>query len=81
MVASHPHVHADLTPVVTEPVALPAGRAEALSDRLLFGSDAPNTARRVAEDLDDLGRLGLSEQAVSRITGGNARRLLAGVLS
>ena len=76
IVVSNDHVYADLTPVVSEPVALPADRAEQLSPRLLFGSDAPNAARKVRDDLDDLRRLALSAEAMTAITGGNARRLI-----
>ncbi len=75
LVAAHPAVHADLTPVVDDPLVLPAERVEALADRLLFGSDCPNTAVSVTESLDSLERLGLSAPALAAIRDGNARRL------
>jgi predicted TIM-barrel fold metal-dependent hydrolase len=77
LVAAHTNVHADLTPVVHDPVALPAARVEGLADRLLFGSDCPNTAVTVTEALDALDRLHPSPAALTAIRGGNARRLQA----
>lgn len=74
-----PNFHADLTPVVTEPPAVPRGLMAARADRILFGSDAPNTAITVTDHLAWLGSYGLDEESWLRITGGNARRLAAAV--
>ena len=77
----HPMLHVDLTPVVDEH---PNAEAEFLarhSGRILFGSDAPNTALSVTACLAWLDRFGLDAPAREAITGGNARRLRTGVLS
>lgn len=76
---AHPHVHADLTPVVRDPVALPRADAERLADRLLLGSDAPNTPISSGETRQAIAALGLSPAAEAAITGGTARRLQAEV--
>lgn len=72
---AHPNVHADLTPVVRDPVVLDAATAERLADRLLLGSDAPNTPISSGETLAGVRALGLSPAAEAAITGGTARRL------
>lgn len=74
---AHPHVHADLTPVVRTPVVVPAADAERLADRLLLGSDAPNTPITSAQTRAAIEALGLSPAAEAAITGGTARRLQA----
>jgi predicted TIM-barrel fold metal-dependent hydrolase len=79
LVAAHPHVHADLTPVVRDPVALPPGRVAALAGRLLFGSDCPNTAVTVTAALAALDRLDLDTAALAAIRHGNAARLQAAI--
>jgi predicted TIM-barrel fold metal-dependent hydrolase len=50
-----------------------------VADRLLFGSDAPNTSFTVAEALAGLDRLGLGPEQRAAVTGGTARRLLADI--
>lgn len=72
---AYPNVHADLTPVVRDPVRLPAAVAERLADRLLLGSDAPNTPISSAQTQAGVRALGLSPAAEAAITGGTARRL------
>ncbi len=74
---AHPHVHADLTPVVRDPVVLDATDAERLADRLLLGSDAPNTPISSGATRAAIGALGLSPAAEAAIVGGTARRLQA----
>ncbi len=69
------NVYADLTPVVFEPVALPAGRAQQLHTKLLFGTDAPNTAITAEAALDHLRAQTLTEAAWQAITHDNAERL------
>ncbi len=76
---AHPHVHADLTPVVRDPVALAPDVAERLADRLLLGSDAPNTPISSGRSLARVRALGLSPAAEAAITGGTARRPQAGI--
>jgi predicted TIM-barrel fold metal-dependent hydrolase len=80
MVEQYPGIYADLTPVVTEPVEVPAGRVNKLADKLLFGSDAPNTAIGIEECLAHIRSMGLSRAAEAAILGGTARRLLSEVL-
>jgi predicted TIM-barrel fold metal-dependent hydrolase len=77
----HPNLHADLTPVVTDAVELPAETLRRFSDRLLFGSDAPNTGLAVPTLTARLRETGLDEPTLSRILGGNADRLIAAVAS
>jgi predicted TIM-barrel fold metal-dependent hydrolase len=77
LMRARPNVWADLTPVIDRPVALDPTDAEALSDRLLFGSDAPNVALDAAASLCHLRGLGLSRPALEAITSANATRLLA----
>lgn len=75
----HPNFHADLTPVVTAPPDISAEVLAAHHDRILFGSDAPNTAIRVTDHLAWLDSFGLPAAARDAVTGGNARRLVAAV--
>jgi predicted TIM-barrel fold metal-dependent hydrolase len=76
---AHPHVHADLTPVGRDTVALPADVAERLAERLLLGSDAPNTPISCGQTRAAVHALGLSPSAEAAITGGTARRLQAAI--
>ncbi|MGN6609130.1 MAG: amidohydrolase family protein [Jatrophihabitans sp.] len=73
----HPNVHADLTPRITDEVALDDATLEHFADRILFGSDAPNTALPVEVGIGRIRRL--SGRAQDAILGGTARRLLGGV--
>ena len=81
LVAEHPGVHADLTPVLHEPVRPAPAQLAALAGKLLFGSDAPNTGLTVSDLLAGLaGADGeISAQARAAITGGTAQRLLSEV--
>lgn len=79
LLVRHPNVHADLTPVVG---ALPQLTDEQLvrhADRLLFGSDAPNTGVRVPDLVHAWRRRDLPAEVTRAVLGGNARRLIAGV--
>ncbi len=71
-------VHADLTPV--GPRLAPVSREDlaGLEDRLLFGSDAPNTGVTIEEAVTHVRGLGLDGAAERAILGENAERLLAG---
>jgi predicted TIM-barrel fold metal-dependent hydrolase len=74
-----PNFHADLTPVVT---AAPNVTREILSrwhGRILFGTDAPNTAVSVTAHLAWLDGFGLDDAETAAITGVNARRLVSEV--
>lgn len=81
LVAEHPGVHADLTPVLRQPVRPDPVQLAALAGKLLFGSDAPNTGLTVSDLLAGLaGADGeISAQARAAITGGTAQRLLSEV--
>jgi predicted TIM-barrel fold metal-dependent hydrolase len=81
LLEAHDQVHADLTPVVFDPVEVDLGRVAALSGRVLFGSDAPNTGFTAAQALAHLDPLGVGSPAWSDITGGTARRLQAEIRS
>ncbi len=72
----HPNLRADLTPVVTELVALDPTTLEERHHQLLLGTDAPNTCVSGLDVLNWLAAAGLSDHAHRAITGGNARALL-----
>jgi predicted TIM-barrel fold metal-dependent hydrolase len=74
LVERHANVHVDLTPCVTDVVALDDAFIEAFPDRVLFGSDAPNTALRVEDGIARVRRL--SARTQDAVLGGNGRRLL-----
>jgi uncharacterized protein len=75
----HPNVHADLTPVVATTPALSAAQLDRYADRLLFGSDAPNTGSRVGHLLARWRATGASDATLTAVLGGNAHRLVAAV--
>ncbi len=79
LVAEHPCVHADLTPVLRQPVRPAPAALAAVVGKVLFGSDAPNTGLTVSSLLAGLADSGLSEADRAAITGGTARRLIAAV--
>ena len=72
----HPNLVCDLTPVIYEPVPITAADANEFSDRILFGTDAPNTGKTAAELLEHLHATGLSDSAYEKITTLNAKRLI-----
>jgi predicted TIM-barrel fold metal-dependent hydrolase len=72
----HPSLLADLTSAHEWAYPLPIDRLEAVHERLLFGSDCPNTLRTIAESMEGLRRLGFSAHAVRAIAGENAMRLV-----
>lgn len=80
LVQHYPHLYADLTPVVFDLVDLPPERAALLSNKLLFGTDAPNAVIPAEKCLEHLRSLHLPSLAESAILGGTARRLIAEVL-
>lgn len=80
LLEAHEAVHADLTPVVTEPVAVAnPNRLERLAPKLMFGSDAPNTCLKAEAINAWLGAMGLSTAALAAIRHGTAERLQAEV--
>jgi predicted TIM-barrel fold metal-dependent hydrolase len=80
LVERYPAIYADLTPVVNEPVALPAEKVRLLAHKLLFGSDAPNVALTVPQSVAHLKNYGLDPILEAAILGDNARRLVNEVI-
>lgn len=74
LMRAHPNIWADLTPVLSDPVALPSDAGD-VAERIMFGSDTPNTGRTITRLRDDLAHL--DETVRAGILGDNARRLLA----
>lgn len=81
LVAGHREVYADLTPVVADPVVVDPGAVAAVGHKVLFGSDAPNTFLTVTESLDWVHAMKLGPEIFAAVTGGNARRLQAQILT
>lgn len=79
--AEHANFHADLTPVVTAAPDVTHGMLSANHDRILFGSDAPNTAISAADHMSWLRSFGLEDAHLDAILGGNARRLTGAVVA
>lgn len=75
----HPNLHADLTPVLLQPVEVTGEVLAELPDRFLLGTDAPNTGLSAAALLDVVEGMGLPDDVWDAVTGGNARRLVAAV--
>jgi hypothetical protein len=78
-VARCANVHADLTPVLHEPVQPTPAQLTAFAGKLLFGSDAPNTGLTVPQLLEGLAHPDIPGPAWAALTGGTARRLISGV--
>lgn len=72
----HQNLWADITPVLDEHLPASVTEIEGVADRLLFGSDAPNTTLRVEEVDDWIGSLGLAKESSDKIRSVNARRLI-----
>jgi uncharacterized protein len=70
-----PNVFADTTPVDDHPAALAAGGFGQLADRILFGTDVPNTSRTVETSIEDVQRQ-LGDAALVQMAE-TAERLLA----
>lgn len=80
LMREHPSLYADLTPVVFEHPNIDRDSLEALSARILFGSDTPNTTISVTQCLTWLETMNLSPEVQSAILGENAERLTRHVL-
>jgi predicted TIM-barrel fold metal-dependent hydrolase len=74
LVDKHDNVYVDLTPRVSELVDVGDDVLERLCERVLFGSDVPNTQVTIEDNLARLSRL--TPGARTYITSGNARRLV-----
>jgi len=70
-----PNVFADTTPVDDRPADLAPARFGQLTDRILFGTDVPNTSRTVEASMEDVQRQ-LGDAAVRKMAK-TAARLLA----
>jgi predicted TIM-barrel fold metal-dependent hydrolase len=79
LMLEHPSLYADLTPVVTEFPNVDDRHLELMSDRILFGSDAPNTAISVTQCLSWLTEMKLTNRAITSILGANAQRIISNV--
>lgn len=75
LLLAHPHVHADLTPVLDELVTLTAEQAHAVGPKLLLGTDAPNTGFRAPAVIDQVRRWALPPAVEAMVLGGTAARL------
>jgi predicted TIM-barrel fold metal-dependent hydrolase len=78
---SHPSLYADLTPVVTEHPTITAEHIERHSDRILFGSDCPNTTLSVTACIAWLTNMNVPHDVLEKVLGANALRLTAAVLT
>jgi uncharacterized protein len=72
-----PSMYADLTPVGAMLAQLSREAIAGLEDRLLFGSDAPNTGVTIEQAVAHVRALALAADAERAVLGGTAERLLA----
>ncbi len=72
----HANLYADLTPVVDSQVDIDDEVLNRFGDRILLGSDAPNTGYRVAKLIERVLAAGLDPTVRKAILGGNALRLV-----
>ena len=79
LMREHPSLYADLTPVVSEFPEVDVESLEQLSDRILFGTDAPNTALSMTDCLRWLTEMNLNRNTLTSIIGENALRLTSQV--
>ena len=78
---SHRSLHADLTPVVTEHPTITAEHIARHPDRILFGSDCPNTTLSVTACIAWLTNMNVPDDVLQKVLGGNALRLTAAVVA
>ena len=71
-----PSLHADLTSAGQWRYPVPVTRIEALADRLMYGSDCPNTTITITDGAAWIRALGLSPRAERAIFGETAMRLV-----
>lgn len=76
LMAKHPNLWADLTPVVYERPGLVASDFAEFGDRLLMGTDAPNVGLTLSSQIEWLSGLGLADETLAAVMGGNAERLV-----
>jgi uncharacterized protein len=78
LLRENPSLYADLAPVVDTPVPLAAADVAGLERRLLFGSDAPNTAVTVTATVAVVRSWGLAAADEAAVLGGTAAALTSG---
>ncbi len=78
---SHPSLYADVTPVVTEHPTITAEYITRHSDRILFGSDCPNTTLSVTACIAWLTNMNMSHDVLEKVLGANALRLVEAVVT
>ena len=78
---SHPSLYADLTPVVTEHPTITSEHITRHPDRILFGSDCPNTTLSVTACIAWLTNMNAPRDVLEKILGANALRLVEAVVT
>jgi hypothetical protein len=81
LMEEHASLYADLTPVVTEHPVITASQLTTFGNRILFGSDAPNTTISVTQCIEWLRSFDIPRHIVAAILAENAFSLSDGVLS
>ena len=79
-VEAHENVYADLTPVISEGPIISQARWPNVGEKLLFGSDAPNTAISSGEHLAHVRAQCDTDARHAWVTGGLARALIAATI-
>jgi predicted TIM-barrel fold metal-dependent hydrolase len=77
MLATHPNLVADLTPVIGSPVPITAAIADRHAHKILFGSDAPNTGHSAGDLIGRFRATGPSNETLGAVLSDNARKLIA----
>jgi predicted TIM-barrel fold metal-dependent hydrolase len=81
LLRDHPELHVDLTPVGRTRPELDAADVAPFAERVLFGSDAPNTPLRVGDGIRWVRALGLRAADEEAVLGVNAQRLIGDVVA
>lgn len=76
LLGEHPNLIADLTPVLADAVPLDPDVVTRFADRLLFGSDAPNTGLTAGTLIERVASLAVDASVRDSVLSGNARRLV-----
>ena len=76
VVRRHRSLHADLTPVVFQPVPLGPGDLDGVAHKILFGSDLPSLGMPFADVVAHVRGLGLRPDEEQAVFAGNADRLV-----
>lgn len=78
---SHPSLYADLTPVVSEHPTITSEHITRHPDRILFGSDCPNTTLSVTACIAWLTNMNVPRDVLEKVLGANALRLVEAVVT